>query len=60
MMSDKRDLGLNQQNGRIGILFSDRLVDMHMVMDSKTTAPNGDAQPGVAGDAPPVGGAPLN
>jgi len=45
MMSDKRDLGLNQQNGRIGILFSDHLVDMHMVMDSKTNDYNGDAQP---------------
>lgn len=45
MMSDKRDLGLNQQNGRIGILFSERLVDMHMVMDSKTAAPSSDAQP---------------
>lgn len=45
MLSDKRDLGLNQQNGRIGILFSDHLVDMHMVMDNKTTDPNSDAQP---------------
>jgi len=45
MMSNKRNLGLNQQNGRIGILFSDRLVDMHMGMDSQTTDPNSDAQP---------------
>jgi hypothetical protein len=45
MMSEKRDLGWNQQNGRIGVLFSDYLVDMHMVMNDKTHDSNGDAQP---------------
>ena len=30
-MSKKRDLGWNQQTGRIGVLFSDHIPDMHMV-----------------------------
>lgn len=32
-MSEKRDLGWNEQNGRIGVLFPDHLVDMHMVFE---------------------------
>jgi hypothetical protein len=31
-MAEKRDLGWNQQTGRIGILFPDHMVDMHMAM----------------------------
>jgi hypothetical protein len=34
LMLDKRDLGLNEKNGRWGILFPDRLVDMHMIEGS--------------------------
>ncbi|MGN6520950.1 MAG: hypothetical protein ACTHK2_16155 [Dokdonella sp.] len=30
LMCEKRELGWNQQNGRIGVLFPDHLVDMHM------------------------------
>ena len=30
-LADKRDLGLNKKTGRVGILFPDHLVDMHMV-----------------------------
>jgi len=31
-ISEKRDLGWNQKTGRVGILFPDHLVDMHMQM----------------------------
>ncbi len=31
-IAETRDLGWNQQTGRIGILFSDHLADMHIVM----------------------------
>lgn len=43
MMSEKHDLGWNQKNGKIGILFSDRLIDMHMPMDNKATHSENDA-----------------
>lgn len=35
LLSEKRDLGLNQKNGRIGILFPSHLVDMHMAFAPK-------------------------
>ena len=38
LISNKRDLGLNQDNGRVGILFSERLVDMHMIMDDERSS----------------------
>lgn len=37
-MSDTRDLGWNQQTGRIGILFPGHLVDMHMAMNKSPNA----------------------
>ncbi len=43
MMASRHDLGLNQQNGRIGILFSDRLVDAHFVTDNKANDFSGGA-----------------
>lgn len=43
-MADKRDLGWNQKTGRIGILFPDHLVDMHMVFgDPPSSSASGDA-----------------
>lgn len=36
MMVTKRVLGLNKQNGRVGILFSDQLVDMDLAPNKKT------------------------
>jgi hypothetical protein len=43
MMAEKRDLGWNRQNGRVGMLFSDSLVDMHAVMEKKPSASDTDA-----------------
>lgn len=34
-MSEKRDLGWNEHNGRIGVLFPDHLVDIHMVFEDR-------------------------
>lgn len=35
-MAEMRDLGWNHENGRVGVLFSGRLVDMHPVMKAKS------------------------
>jgi hypothetical protein len=35
-MAEMRDLGWNQQTGRIGVLFPGHLVDMHMSMKAPT------------------------
>ena len=40
LMAEKRELGWNEKTGRIGILFPDHLVDMHMAM-SKDSAMTG-------------------
>lgn len=36
MMANKRVLGLNKQNGKVGVLFADHFVDMQMAPDTKT------------------------
>ncbi len=35
MIAQKRDLGFNKKTGRIGVLFTDHLVDFFAVMESK-------------------------
>lgn len=42
-MAEKRDLGWNQKTGRIGVLFPDRLVDMHMILNEPSPSKEGDA-----------------
>lgn len=42
-MSEKRDLGWNEDTGRIGLLFSDYLVDMHMVLNKSALGTDKDA-----------------
>ena len=44
-MAETRDLGWNQQTGRVGILFPGHLVDMHMEVSK---SPTGES---AAGDA---------
>lgn len=38
LMAEKRELGWNQQTGRIGVLFPDHLVDMHMSLGPTTSS----------------------
>lgn len=40
-MAEMRDLGWNQQTGRIGVLFPGHLVDMHMSMKAPTAVEHG-------------------
>lgn len=43
LLSEKLDLGWNQKTGRVGILFPDHLVDMHMVLRKPSASKDPDA-----------------
>lgn len=45
MMVGKRDLGWNRENGRVGMLFPDRFVDAHAVVEKKPKASDTDSNP---------------
>jgi hypothetical protein len=42
IMAEKRDLGWNQQNGRIGVLFPGHIADIHMVFGTNAESLAGD------------------